>query len=349
MVRISCLSAVFCMAACSASSTTAFEADDAGPDMNSLARVPDGGGDGASPGPSGTLSGDAGGVPAVTDAGPGKTLLYAHTDKTLYRIDPTALNSAMTPIGDFDCLGGDGGSSAMTDVAVSKDGKIYGVSEVAAYPLTVQPGAVHCDATWPMPSNAKFYGLTFAPENTVAVHEALIAANGAGELFEIDAGSGHTTQVGTLGVDAHGQAYALSGDIVFLANGTAPVGFATVRTCTPATHGAPSCSATDTLIEVDVKAIKPGTQSVLKAVRGPVTKGKWCTNAASPKTFGSMFGIAAFEDKIFGFSRHGDFVEIHNDDGSACLIAADASKKFAGAGVTTIAPVVAPPPPPPVN
>ena len=73
-------------------------------------------------------------------------------------------------------------------------------------------------------------------------------------------------------------------------------------------------------------------------------KGAWCTNGASPATFGSMFGIAAYQDKVYGFSRKGDIVEIHSDDGSGCLIAADPSLKFAGAGVTTIAPVQAPPP-----
>ena len=37
-------------------------------------------------------------------------------------------------------------------------------------------------------------------------------------------------------------------------------------------------------------------------------------------------------------------VEIHNDDGTACLVTSDPLMKFAGAGVTTTAPVKAPPP-----
>ncbi len=89
-------------------------------------------------------------------------------------------------------------------------------------------------------------------------------------------------------------------------------------------------------------AIKPGTQSVLKSVRGAVVKGSWCTNPASPSTFGSMFGVAAFEDKVYGFSRKGDVVEIHNTDGSGCLVSSDKTMLFAGAGVTTTAPVIAP-------
>src|SRR5262249_4869963 len=116
-----------------------------------------------------------------------------------------------------------------------------------------------------------------------------------------------------------------------------PIGFATVRTCP---NG--QCSSTDTLIEVDVGKITPGTQSVLKAVRGKVVRGTWCTNG-SQASYGSMFGIVAYKDKVFGFSRSGDIIEIHNTDGTGCLLQTDSSNKFAGAGITTTAPVVAPP------
>jgi hypothetical protein len=146
--------------------------------------------------------------------------------------------------------------------------------------------------------------------------------------------------VGTLGTDPKTKLpWALSGDIVFLANSGSPIGFATVRTC-PAKGG---CSTVDTLIEVDVKAIKARTQSVLKSSRGPVTRGAWCKNTSSPTTFGGMLGIVAFKDAAYGFSRQGDVVEIHNTDGSGCLVPSDPSRKFAGAGSTTTAPVIAPP------
>jgi hypothetical protein len=41
--------------------------------------------------------------------------------------------------------------------------------------------------------------------------------------------------------------------------------------------------------------------------------------------------------------RAGDIVEIHNTDGTGCLISNDPTTKFAGAGITTTAPVIAPP------
>jgi hypothetical protein len=285
------------------------------------------------------LTGD-GGV-----ASTGATLLYAHTDTTLYQLDPDNLSSPLKLLGDFDCIGGGhsrgsyGGGSSMTDLAVTKDGRLFGVSEGAAYPLAIEGGVVHCAMQWTLP-NTKFYGLTIAPEGILGPNEALIGADGQGSIYEIDQNSGTPTQVGTLGADPQsGQPWALSGDIVFMANGGAPIGFATVRTC--GSRGS-SCSSTDTLIEIDVPAIHPGTQSVMKRVQGPVVKGAWCNNPASPSTFGSMFGIAAYKDKVFGFSREGDIVEIDNRDGSGCLVSSQPALNFAGAGVTTSAPVTAP-------
>ncbi|MEO9141222.1 MAG: hypothetical protein ABI332_03030 [Polyangiaceae bacterium] len=276
---------------------------------------------------SGGLSGSDGGTTTV-----GPTIFYVHTDTTLYSLDPKDISATPTKIGDFDCIDGSGDTAAMTDIGVAKDGTLYGVSQGAAYPLAIKSGSVHCVASWPLPSKSKgvFYGLTVAPENTVSTEETLIAADSAGALWKIDATSGITTQVGTFG-----GGWGLSGDIVFLANGGSPIGFATVRKS--------SSDKTDTLIEIDVSKVKPGSAPVMKTVLGAVNEGSWCTNPSPTKTFGSMYGIAAYQDKVYGFSRAGDIVEIHNDDGSGCLINAFPTMKFAGAGVTTSAPVVAPP------
>jgi hypothetical protein len=290
------------------------------------------------PSSSGGLGGDGGtDGPAPADAPP---LLYAHTDTTLFQIDPQKIATAGSAVmvGDFDCVSKTGAAKTMTDLAVGKDGKLFGVSEGAAFPLVIQGSVVHCDATWPLPQT-RFYGLTVAPENTLGPQEVLFAADGEGGLYKIDATSGTPTQVGTLGTDPKTKLpWALSGDIVFVANAGSPIGFATVRTCPPNKP----CATVDTLIEVDVKAIKPGTQSVMKSVRGDVTRGSWCMNSASPASFGSMFGIVAYKDIVYGFSRNGDIVEIHNPDGSACLVSSDTTRKYAGAGITTIAPVIAP-------
>ncbi len=96
--------------------------------------------------------------------------------------------------------------------------------------------------------------------------------------------------------------------------------------------------------------MKPGSASTLKAVIGEVVQGSGC---AAPSTgsapavgtgFQSMYGIAAYQSKVYGFSHQGDIVEIDNDTGSACLLSKLPSTSFSGAGVTTSAPVVAPNP-----
>jgi hypothetical protein len=301
-----------------------------------------GGGDGGGGGLTndGGLSGGGGDGSTGTGA---SSIFYVHTNTTLYTVDPTNVSAAPTTIGDFDCIGtGKGQDSSMTDIAVSKDGSIYAVSASNAYPITITGSTVHCGTAWPLPGkNSNFYGLTVAPENTVSTAEVLIAADDTGALWQIDQTTGATTQMGTLGTDPiTSKAWELSGDIVFLANAGSPVGFATVRV---------SSSDPDTLIEVDVTKVKPGTASTMDSVRGVVKQAAGCaapTTGATPAVgfgFQSMYGIAAYQDKVFGFSHLGAVVSIDNTDGSACLLNMLGSTSFSGAGVTTSAPVVAPP------
>jgi hypothetical protein len=275
---------------------------------------------------------------ATQDSGGGKTLLYAHSNTTLYQLDPQNLQAPIVTIGDFDCIGGSGQASSMTDIAVDKGGNLYAVSQVAAYPLTINGSTVHCAATWKLPSANVFYGLTFAPENTVGSSETLVAADSGGDIYAIDS-QGNTTILGNFGKDTNNQTYELSGDIVFLANGGTPVGFATVRACPNQ-----QCPATDTLVEIDVTKLKPNnTTSVVKSVRGVLHKGTGCANTQNAPSYGKMYGIAAYEDQVYGFSHDTGIIAINNVDASACLVAVPSGILFSGAGVTTVAPVIAPP------
>jgi hypothetical protein len=297
----------------------------------------DGGGLGNGEGGPGLGTGDG------STVGPTASIFYVHTNDTLYTVDPANVSAAPKVVGKFDCIGSaKGEESSMTDVAVAKDGSLYAVSQTAAHPLTITGSTVHCAATWPLSGHNNFYGLTVAPENTVSTEEVLIAADDGGALWQIDPTSGNATQVGTLGIDPiTTKPWELSGDIVFLANGGSPVGFATVRVTTS--------DAEDTLIEVDVTKVKPGTASTMASVRGKVIqKASGCAAPTSGSSvaagfgFKSMYGIAAYQDKVYGFSHQGDIVEIDNTDGSACLLSNIGSSAFSGAGVTTSAPVIVP-------
>lgn len=299
-----------------------------------------------------------------------KYLIYAHTDTKLFKADPNVKPLKLVEIGDFDCVGPqsgrdsgksgrDAGKSgrdvAMTDIAVDKDGKLFGVSQTGVYPLEINGALVHCVEKWQLPAGAFFYGLTFAPAGVLQAQEMLVAANSAGELWAVDK-TGKTTQVGSFGKvpanDGHGHTYQnadtdweLSGDIVFMANEGKPLGFATVRDCPnpPSTY---KCNSTDTLIEINVPALQlNNVSSVTKAVRGLVVKSAGCTDTSTQVGYGSMYGIAAWDDKVYGFSRGGDFVEISNVDGTACKVTTETDTsqlQFAGAGITTVVPIKGP-------
>ena len=312
---------------------------------------------GGSPGAGGSFGIGAGG--SGGGGIQGKPLVYVHSNTTLYQFDPTVMPYSLAMIGAFDCIGGAGQDTSMTDFAVNAAGVLYGVSQTKAYVLEIQGSVVHCKATIALPTKLPsgkttvFYALSIAPAGVVGPAEAVITGNTDGELWAID-DQGNATQHGNFGVvpakDQNGYAFPnsgkqweLSGDIVFLDNGGSPVGFATVRDC-PKPPASTSCN-TDTLIEIDVGAMKAvGNQSVLKSVRGKIEKAAGCADPTS--SYGSMYGIAAFNDQIFGFSNKGEFVTISNKDGTACLVQSFAMEKWAGAGVTTIAPVIAPPPVP---
>jgi hypothetical protein len=307
-------------------------------------------------------------------------LIYASTDTDLYTLDPQDPQLTLTHVGTFDCIGPSGSpnqqSTAMTDVAVDRDQNIWGLSAFGVRPLTVQGSTVHCgqqipvrvpdpNATNPSFPYIKFYAATFAPAGVIrAGVEVLVAGDTAGELWAIDTtapGGVSIKQHGVFGTvpadDGRGHTYPaanvgklweLSGDIVFLENGGNPIGFATVRDC-PNPPDTAGCSKIDTLIEIDVPALAAeGTQSVMKAIRGQIVRRASCTDSVTSNDYGSMYGIAAWNDLVYGFSRTGKLVQISNDKGDACMVQDYASQQinFSGAAVTTQAPVK---PPPPVN
>jgi hypothetical protein len=294
------------------------------------------------------IGGDDGGVIPLGDTGTvkppvGEVLLYAHTDTTLYSLNPKNPAAAPTEIGDFDCID-DVDVRVMTDFAVTKDGRMFGVSAPKkpsdsgfVYPLEVEGKAVRCKDSWKLPPDTKFYGLTLAPEGVLGSEEVLVAANSEGGLFTIDKETGKTTDVGNLGYASSGgkqRDYALSGDIVFLENNGNPVGFATVKACDDVTKPN-TCDTFDSLIELDVRKIKPGAASTWKKTRGPLKAGN--------QTFKQVFGLAAYNDKVYGFNRVGDILEINNANGSTKVLGSNTGIKFSGAGVTTSAPVIVSP------
>ena len=328
-----------------------------------------GGGDGAGAAPtsstgqggaasSSAQSSSSGFMSSSTGAGgAAPSILYVHSNTTLYEADPSEMPLTLATLGDFDCIGGPGESTSMTDIAVNAEGEVWAISTTRVYRLDLSGSGVVCAEIIELdnPQGISFYGMTFAPKGVLSpTEEVLIAGNSAGELWSIDAG-GNLARRGTLGVvpadDGHGHAYdnagqpwELSGDIAFFENNGSPIGFATVRDCPdpPSTNG---CNEIDTLVELDVPALATSTtQSVLKNVRGQVVRASDCSD--SEPGYGSVYGIGAWLGTVYGFSRrdgNGYAIAIDNVDGTACLLEAFPGSPWAGAGNTTIADVIAPP------
>lgn len=343
--------------ACSAASTApGFTAGNGGSSSGTQ-------GNGAATGNGGSASTgvafDAGMVTSTGAGGATMVHAYAHTNTTLFQLDPTQATLGLTQIGDFDCIGGSGQDTSMTDLAVNDTGDLWAVSDKNFYQVTLPSGGtgpVHCTAT-PLvgTSGAYFYGLTFAPVGTISTTaEVLVAADTSGALWAIDTTNGSVTQHGTFGVvppndgQGHtykyaGKAWELSGNIVFLANGGNPLGFATVRDCSdPPYSSSTDCDATDTLIEIDTTLLATaGAQVVTKKVLGQVVKSATC-NDPNNSSYGSMYGIAAYGSNVYGFSHEGSIVLIDNTDGTACLALSTSSDTWAGAAISTLAYVVPP-------
>lgn len=310
-------------------------------------------------------SGDGGIVvpPTTEDAGPppqDKTYFYAHTDTTLYKIDADDPQLALQSIGDFDCVSRDGGVvSSMTDIAIDKRGRIVAVAKDKIFlDVRVVGSSVVCGSSIQLTGDASsvsFYGATFAPAGVLGQStETLIVANSDGELYAVDLQTGALTIVGTFGTvpqrDPNGQTYPsgnigkaweLSGDLAFLDNNGAPVGFATVRDC-PNPPSSANCSSSDSLIEIDLTKLAYGSRAVItKRLLGRITANASCSSAPAA-SFGRTFGVTAYKGEIFGFGRGSLITRISNTNAKACVVADQSSVitgGFSGAGVSTAAPI----------
>jgi hypothetical protein len=157
----------------------------------------DTGGDG------GTGSGSGSG--SASDSGSGTIYVYAHTESTLYRVDPDSL--AISEIGDFGWPNNT--TDTMTDIAVDKNGNMVGVSFDKVY--AVDTGT----AKTTLLSSAlagMFNGLSYVPATYVngSGDDVLVGTrNTDGAVFRIDPMTGSATQIGDMG-----SGYSSSGDLV---------------------------------------------------------------------------------------------------------------------------------------
>lgn len=259
----------------------------------------DGGPGGTSPdgvvGPSGTTTKDGGGGTTTVTS-----IIYANTDDSLYELDPS--NDDLTLVGSFD-----GANGNVTDCAVNADGDVYVNTADTIYKATLPAsgkGKVTLDKVATIAkdtSNQRFYALAFAPAGVLGAGEGLVGGDGDGKLWSIDPQSGATKSLGSFGRDGSTATFGLSGDLVFYvdANGK-PTGLATIRSC----KGTTCTTTNDYLAGIDMTALataftsgKPAS-SLLSGIYGGSSSGK-----GSGVGEGELFGLGAWEGKVYGFQR----------------------------------------------
>jgi hypothetical protein len=160
-------------------------------------------------------------------SGPGpEHLVYAHSDQTLFSVDPTSL--AVTWIGEFNWPQG---PDQMTDIALDRYGHMMGISYSTLYAID--------------PSNAKCTFLAFFTEGMNALSfvagsaadagadETLLGAGPDGSVYRIDPVTGAQTWLGY-----YGNERSSSGDLVSIEGAT----YATVLDLT---------DSSDVLVKVD--------------------------------------------------------------------------------------------------
>ncbi len=280
------------------------------------------------------------------------TIIYANTDKELYRMDPAT--KAVTRIGAF--VGTDGSPlpDTMTDVAVNALEKVYACSVGKIFTLEVPAATGPVKATQMLTvTGPRMYALGIAPAGVLDVSETLVAGDAAGDLFwipetgaPVKLGGFGAVVAGDPGLGTVGDSWQLSGDIAFFQNNGAPIGLATVRPCTTPGDTSTCKTGNDVLVEIDVAALstKSGTANLKKGFIGTGGTG-----------FGRLYGVAAFDDRVFAFQRITTksgittalLVSVSLADGKGTTVAdfpevVTAMNGWSGAGVTTSAKIFIP-------
>jgi hypothetical protein len=354
---------VFSAASCSGQDGTGFTTDG---DGGGVGGGGSGGSGGSGRGPSLGDSGIGLGNDA-TGGGDGTSstsiTVYAHTDTQLFTMDP--MTNAVTLVGTFVGMGGGSYDSTVTDLAVNAEGDVFVNTETVVYQAAVPttPGDVNLTmvATIAASSSVSFYALGFAPKGFLGAGETLVGGDSNGELWSVDTATGASLDLGSFGPvpDGSGHQFALSGDVFFYTDSTGePTGLATIRSCPSSSKDGDCTEDNDYLAGVDMTAMSTAYSSGVRAASllGGIYGGT--STSVGPGTgYGEIFGLAAWEGNVYGFSRASSsgktppyLLSIDTTTGRASVIPSTfpfTTGGWSGAGVTSNTVVKVPPPSPP--
>ncbi|MBK9002021.1 MAG: hypothetical protein IPM35_40365 [Myxococcales bacterium] len=246
---------------------------------------------------------DKDGVPDVADPFPNDAtkpkiamanVVYPHTSSKLFTMDVTSY--AITEIGNFK---GSGYSGSMTDLAVDQWGVLYGVTFNDLYTCDADTATCYPLATLPQ----SFNGLTMLPPGTHHPYlDTLVAIANSGAWYKVTLSGSGTAQLTSLG--SYGTGYSSSGD-AFSIEGVG-------------TYGSVDKTgvASDVIVSVD-----------------PLT-GKVTGEVGTVTGYSSLYGLAGWQGKVFGFDASGAVLEIDIKTGATTLLKTTGNSWW-GAGVAT--------------
>ena len=236
--------------------------------------------------------------------------VYAHSDKTLYRVDIRKDATTVTRVSAFAGIGKD---DSMIDLALNQNSEAYGVTFSELYKVNLTTAACTKVATGSFPNS-----LSFVPAGTLDPNvEALVGYNGSDYVRIALNGT-----ISVVRINALGDGFFSSGDVVAVAGKA----FLTVRASTDCTSAnCKQCQAQDCIVQIN-----PTTGQVLE-FRGGVGRQ-------------NVYGLAFWAGTAYGFSEGGGVfsVDLEAKSLSGVSIAFDSDGKklsFYGAGSTTSAPV----------
>lgn len=242
--------------------------------------------------------------------------VYAHSDETLYKLEP--ISKTVTILGDFDCVTATGGGSGMWDIAVDKDGNMFGtVNNFSSASLVrITKHNAHCEVVATAPSLPN--SLAFVPIGTLDPVEEVLVGFDRSTYVRIDKVTGAVQEIGHLNPNDTGSSWESSGDIVSI------IGDKTYATVKPQLGG--TTYGTDTIVEID-----PVTGRALKVIGNT--------------GFYALWGLGYWGGVAYGFSEGGELCEIDLTTGKGTKIGIpnlSSGLSFWGAGVTTSAPIEMP-------
>ncbi len=276
-------------------------------------------------------SGAGGSIDVGTDGGTSGQI-YVHDLFELYLFEP--ISSQLTDIGPFDCVLAEPSLTAdwgMHDIAVDKNGLMYGVAKIADQGgvqgqnhviVSIDPKTGKCTKQVVIPKgivdpqdSVSPRGLSFVPAGTIdPVDETLVALAQDGAYLKIDLGDKTATLVGNLNGGTPGTWTSASADIV-------------------------SIIGDKTYVTAKQKTSQNDRLAIMDPVTGTITQDVGLT------TLYDFGGLAYWGGTLYGFTTDGDAYAIDPKTAKTTPIIVNGVPpgiQYHGAGVTTAAPLSIP-------